>query len=219
MLVESGIDAVRIMTLARTLGLSRTSFYWHFADREALLDAPLERWRTKNTAGLIGRTERYAGSITEAVFNLFDCWITPELFDARLDFSIRNWARSDPALEPVVAKADADRIDAIRAMYSRHGYTDDQADIRARTVYLTQVGYISMMVEEPIETRLARMPAYVEAFTAGSSGGRRRALHGATPADITFPQPAQPGFSAAGQGGGRDLLPARSGCALSGVRS
>ncbi len=164
-LVESGIDAVRIMTLAKTLGLSRTSFYWHFADREALLDALLERWRTKNTAGLIGRTERYAGSITEAVFNLFDCWITPELFDARLDFAIRNWARSDPALEPVVAKADADRIDAIRAMYSRHGYTDDQADIRARTVYLTQVGYISMMVEEPIETRLARMPAYVEAFT------------------------------------------------------
>mgnify|MGYP001099691742 CR=1 FL=1 len=164
-LVDSGIESVRIMTLAKTLGLSRTSFYWHFADREALLDALLERWRAKNTAGLISRTNLYAATIAEAVFNLFDCWITPDLFDARLDFAIRNWARNDRTLEGVVAKADTDRIDAIRTMYVLHGYSQDTADIRARTVYLTQVGYISMMVDEPRETRLARMPAYVEAFT------------------------------------------------------
>ncbi len=165
LLIESGVESVKVMTVAKALGTSRTSFYWHFPDREALLDALVRRWREKNTANLVARTELYAASIVEAVLNLFDCWIAPELFDARLEFAIRNWARTAPALKPVVERTDSDRIDAIRAMFARHGYGPDQADIRARTIYLTQVGYISMMAEEPLDLRLARMPAYAEAFT------------------------------------------------------
>lgn len=165
LLVETGVESVKIMTMAKTLGLSRTSFYWHFPDRETLLDALIRRWRDKNTGNLIARTELYAGTIAEAVFNLFDCWITPELFDARLDFAIRNWAQKSPDLKRVLERADADRIEAIRAMFARHGFTPAQADIRARNVYLTQVGYIATMTEEPLDVRLARMPGYVEAFT------------------------------------------------------
>lgn len=165
LLVETGIDSVKVMTMAGQLGLSRTSFYWHFPDREALLEALVRRWRDRNTASLIARTEAYAATIAEAVFNLFDCWITPELFDARLDFAIRNWAQTAPALKRIVEQADSDRIAAIRAMFARHGYRPEQADTRARNLYLTQVGYISMMIEEPLDLRLARMPLYVEAFT------------------------------------------------------
>lgn len=165
LLVEKGVESVKVMAMAKALGLSRTSFYWHFADREALLDALIRRWRNGNTGNLIARTELYAASITEAVFNLFDCWITPDLFDARLDFAVRNWAQTDPDLKRLVERADADRIDAIRAMFERHGFASAQADIRARNVYLTQVGYIAMMTEEPLDTRLARMPVYAEVFT------------------------------------------------------
>jgi AcrR family transcriptional regulator len=165
LLVETGVESVKIMTMAKALGMSRTSFYWHFPDRETLLDALILRWRRKNTANLIERTELYAATIAEAVFNLFDCWIRPELFDARLDFAIRNWAQSAPDLKRLVERTDSERVDTIRAMFARHGYGPEQADIRARTVYLTQVGYISMMADEPLDVRLSRMPAYVEAFT------------------------------------------------------
>lgn len=165
LLVDQGAPAVKIMTLARALGVARTGFYWHFADRDALLAALLDRWRDTNTGNLIARAEAYADTITEAVFNLFDCWITPDLFDARLDFAVRTWARSDPALTPVLEAADAARIAAIDAMFRRFGYAPDQADTRARTIYLTQVGYIAMMVQEPNAPRLARMPAYIEVFT------------------------------------------------------
>ena len=165
LLVETGVESVKVMTMAKALGLSRTSFYWHFPDREALLDALIRRWRDKNTGNLIARTELYAATIAEAVFNLFDCWITPDLFDARLDFAIRNWAQTAPELKRVLEQADAARIDAIRTMFERHGFSAVQADIRARNVYLTQVGYIAMMTEEPLDMRLARMPVYVETFT------------------------------------------------------
>jgi AcrR family transcriptional regulator len=43
LLVEGGVEAVKVMPLAEKLGLSRTSFYWHFADREALLDGLVAR--------------------------------------------------------------------------------------------------------------------------------------------------------------------------------
>lgn len=167
MAIKSGVESVKVMPLAKKLGMSRTSFYWHFEDREALLTALIKRWRAKNTGNLIARTKIYAQSITEAVLNLFDCWINPELFDSRLDFVIRNWAQQSAELKQILEQADRERTDAIRAMFLRFGFDEQQADIRAHTVYYTQIGYISMMVDERLADRLAKMPTYVETF-AGS---------------------------------------------------
>lgn len=164
MLVESGIETVKVMALANALNMSRSSFYWHFSDHKALLDALIQRWKARNTGNLIARTEQYAETITEAVLNLFDCWIDPELFDARMDFAIRNWANNSPELKIILDQTDQQRIDAIRAMFSRFDFSDEQSDVRAHTVYYTQIGYISMMVSEPIQERLKHMPAYVESF-------------------------------------------------------
>ena len=163
-LVSGGVEAVKLGALAANLGLSRTSFYHHFADREALLSALVDRWQGQNTGNLVTRTQDYAETITEAVLNLFDCWITPELFDSRLEFAIRNWALGDAALGEVLIKADATRLAAITSMFTRFGFDADQADIRARTIYLTQIGYISMRSNESLELRLQRIPAYVVAF-------------------------------------------------------
>ncbi len=168
LLIEKGVDAVKVMPLAQTLGLSRTSFYGHFDSREALLAALVTRWRDKNTGNLIGQTRAYAETITEAVFNIFDCWLRPDLFDARLDHAIRNWALGDPALRAILEGNDADRIDAIAAMFERFGYTAEDARIRAFTIYYTQVGYVSMMVQEDTQVRVDRMPNYIEVFTGRS---------------------------------------------------
>ena len=164
-LVEQGVEAVKIQPLARALGLSRTSFYWHFADREALLTRLIEGWRQKNTGNLIAQTELFAESIAEAMFNLFDCWIDDALFDARLDQAVRDWAWGDPELWAIVTQADADRIAALDAMFLRFGFTEPEAGMRARTVIFAQTGYIAMALEEPLADRLARMPGYVTIYT------------------------------------------------------
>ncbi len=59
-LIESGVEAVKVQLLSKKLRLSRGSFYWMFKDREALLDALLERWREKNTGGIVKQAEAYA---------------------------------------------------------------------------------------------------------------------------------------------------------------
>ncbi len=164
MLVESGVEAVKVMPLAKALGLSRTGFYWHFEDREALLEALLQMWEAKNTGNLVRQTQAYAETITEAMFNLYDCWLDDDLFDARLDRAVRGWAHNDPMVQARIDRADAQRKAAIMAMFQRFDYSAAQAEARAMTVLYTQVGYISMRVEEPLEERISRMPDYAAVY-------------------------------------------------------
>lgn len=168
LLVESGVEAVKVMPLAERLGLSRTSFYWHFPDREALLSGLVDRWKAKNTGSLVARCRVQASTIAEALLNLFDCWYDDDLFDSRLEFAMRTWSLTDPAVAAAMAEADAVRVSAITDLFRRFGYGEAEADTRARTLYLTQVGYIALRSDESLDVRLSRNPAYVLTFSGAA---------------------------------------------------
>lgn len=164
-LLESGIEAVKILPLARRLGLSRTSFYWFFEDREQLLAALVARWRDKNTSGIVRQSEAYAESLAEAMLNLFDCWLDSELFDTRFEFAMRSWALQSSGILAEVQEADRIRMEALKRMFLRFGHSDITADVRARTTYLVQIGYISMQSREDLAERMKRIPEYITIFT------------------------------------------------------
>lgn len=164
-LKESGIDAVRVMPLAKRLGLSRTSFYWFFEDREQLLAALLSRWRDTNTGGLIRQSESYAESISEAILNVYECWLNPQLFDSQFEFAVRSWALQSNEVAAEVCVVDEHRMNALASMFRRFGYDNHSADARARTIYLTQIGYITMNTTEEITVRFDRIPHYLSIFT------------------------------------------------------
>ena len=164
-LLESGVDSVRILLLARRLNLSRTSFYWFFKDREELLAALLAQWRDKNTGNFVRQANAYAETLVEGLLNVSDCWFDASLFDSKFEFAVRSWALQSPGVEAEVHKADDLRLAALAGLFRRFGHNEISADVRARTVYLTQIGYISMQTSEDMALRLARMPAYMEVFS------------------------------------------------------
>ncbi|MDN5567826.1 MAG: TetR/AcrR family transcriptional regulator [Paracoccus sp. (in: a-proteobacteria)] len=164
-LIENGVDAVKIMPLAKSLNLSRTSFYWFFDDREALLAALLDGWQARTTVPLIDATHQYADTQSEAMLNVIGCFLTAATFDARLEFAIRSWALQDQAVANRVKDADDSRLAALSKMLVTWGHDAMAADVRARTVYLAQIGYISMQSSENLQTRLSRIPSYVEIYT------------------------------------------------------
>ncbi|WP_406645652.1 TetR/AcrR family transcriptional regulator [Aliisedimentitalea scapharcae] len=168
LLTEAGVEAVKVMPLAKRLGVSRTSFYWHFRDRDALLEALFQRWEQKNTGNLVARTQAPADNICEAVFNLFDCWLDDTLFDARLDLAIRNWARNDKDMQQRLDRSDDQRKQALVDMFVRHGFDPRDAEVRTMTAIYVQIGYISMQVRESFEYRIGLMPDYVTVFTGQS---------------------------------------------------
>jgi AcrR family transcriptional regulator len=164
-LLESGVDAVRILPLGKKLGLSRTSFYWFFKDREELLATLVAKWRDKNTGNLVKQSEAYAETLVEAMLNVFDCWVNNDLFDARFEFSIRSWALQSDEILAEVQKADQARLEALKQLFIRFGQPETTADVRARTVYLVQIGYISMQAKEDIALRMKRIPEYISIYT------------------------------------------------------
>ena len=170
--LDSGIEAVKIQPLASRLGLSRTSFYWFFADRDAVLQALLDDWDETNTKRLIQASDAFAETITEAALNVIGVFLPGGGFEPKLDLAIRGWAHQSDAVAATVNAADDLRLCAIRAMFERFGYPADEGDVRARTMYLVQIGYISMQVQEDLSLRLTRIPNYVKTFTGQSASVR-----------------------------------------------
>lgn len=165
MLVSNGIEAVKVMSLAKKLNLSRTGFYWFFADIGALHAEMIELWERRNTGNLIAACQLPAENVCVALFNVMDCWLDPKLFDARLDLAIRNWARTDTDLQHRLNEADMRRLDAVIELFRRHDFPYEQAEVRSMTLIYTQIGYISMKVAESRDERLLRVQRYVEIFS------------------------------------------------------
>lgn len=164
-LIEQGVEAVKIQPLSARLRLSRTSFYWFFKDRAALLSSLAEMWGERTTTPLVAACEAYAATKSEAMLNVIGCFLSDKTFDSRLEFAVRGWGLQDAEVLRQVQKADQDRLAALTAMLMRWGHHAQDADVRARTIYLTQIGYISMQTREDLETRLVRVPHYVEIYT------------------------------------------------------
>jgi AcrR family transcriptional regulator len=164
-LVAKGLAGVKIAALAAQMQVSRSSFYWYFRDRGALLDALLEDWESRNTAPLVGLCRAPSASICEACCNFFRCFLDPALFDRELDFAVRGWARVAPEIRPRIEAADAARLDAVTAMFARHDYAPAEADARARILYFMQLGYHALEVSEPMALRMSRLEPYILGFT------------------------------------------------------
>lgn len=165
LLLESGVDSVRIQPLAKRLRLSRTSFYWFFKDRESLLEALVAEWRDQNTGAIVRQSGAYAESLAEAMLNIFDCWLDPGLFDSKLEYAVRAWALQSPEVAAEVSRADETRIAALTDMFLRFGFPPVRADVAARVTYLAQIGYITMRSDEDISVRMRRFPDYISIYT------------------------------------------------------
>ena len=109
--------------------------------------------------------EQHAESLAEAMLNVFDCWLNEEIFDSKFEFAVRSWALQSDDLLAEVRQADQIRLEALKRMFMRFGHAENTADVRARTTYLVQIGYISMQSNEDIALRMKRIPESLAIYT------------------------------------------------------
>ncbi|MCZ4351225.1 TetR/AcrR family transcriptional regulator [Roseovarius aestuarii] len=164
-LVSEGVAEVKVLALGARLDVSRSSFYGYFKSRKHLLKALLDDWEDRNTKSIVDKVEMPASSISEAVCNFFRCFLDPKLFDHGLDFAVREWSRRDSAVRQRIDAADATRLKALCAMFERFGYSEYDADTRARILYFMQLGYHALELREPMSERVARLDGYLRGFT------------------------------------------------------
>ncbi|GGI30310.1 TetR/AcrR family transcriptional regulator [Bradyrhizobium guangdongense] len=134
-LARSGFTALKADPLAKALGVSRGSFYWHFADLGAFHAAVLKRWREIAAEEIIAGVEAVGGEPLKALLR--------RSFGARLDLerAVRNWAAFDPAAQTAVRAIDRRRLDYIEALLQRRGFSATTARARAQLLYWTFLGF------------------------------------------------------------------------------
>ena len=141
-LVDEGIDHVRVDVLANQLGVTRGSFYWHFRDREDLLRRVLQAWHARTTEQLTQRLERASVDAREQLRDVISLPFRGKaaVRGARIELAIRAWARRDAMARAAVDEADASRIGYIAQVFSSLGFTVLEARSRAFLLYAYVVG-------------------------------------------------------------------------------
>jgi AcrR family transcriptional regulator len=164
-LIEDGIDRVKVQLIAHKLKVSRSSFYYFFKDTKDLQSQMVEFWLRKNTGPIIERAMRPADTIAQAILNVFECWMDSSLFDPQLDVAVRIWARRSNTVDTVVTQADEQRVDALTRMFIRYEYEQEEALVRARVLYFTQIGYFTLDVPESMKMRFKHVESCVRVFS------------------------------------------------------
>jgi AcrR family transcriptional regulator len=136
-LAERGIDGVRIEVLAKRLQVTKGSFYWHFADRPALLSALLEQWRRRATLGIIDRYESTHEPAPKRLARLLRLQFDAKQAEigADIELSVRLWGRHDPRAAQVLQEIDELRLRYIGTLLEQSGVKPEIARGRAVLAY------------------------------------------------------------------------------------
>jgi AcrR family transcriptional regulator len=144
-LAKSGFTGLKADPLAKAMGVSRGSFYWHFADLGAFHAAVLRRWREIAAEQIIADVEADSDDPLKSLLR--------RSFGARLDLerAVRNWAAFDPAAQAAVRAIDRRRFDYIEALLAKRGLAPATAQARAQILYWTFLGFALSGAPVPTE--------------------------------------------------------------------
>ncbi|KUL33911.1 TetR family transcriptional regulator [Streptomyces sp. NRRL F-4489] len=132
-LAAGGPDAVRIESLAQSLGVSKGGFYGFFRNRDALLTEMLDTWEREVTEAVIEAVESGGGDAREKLGRLFT--LVASLRDGPVtgpaaDLAIRDWARRDEAVAHRLRRVDNRRMAYLRSLFG--SFCPDEDDVEAR---------------------------------------------------------------------------------------
>ena len=129
---------MRVERLAGDVGVTKGSFYHHFRDRGALLEALLDFWAREMTDAEFARLETMRGGLAARLLALAEDVLEKGM--GRYDPAIRAWARHDRKVAAAVAQVDRRRVKALAGFFEEGGFSAAEARIRARTFYTFLLG-------------------------------------------------------------------------------
>src|SRR6266513_5676030 len=136
-LARNGFTALKADPLAKAMGVSRGSFYWHFADIGAFHAAILKHWRDVAAEQIIANLE--AASNDDNPIPL----LLRQAFGGRLalENAVRTWATLDPAARAAVQAIDRRRLGYVEKLLKASGLSADIARARAQILYWAFLGF------------------------------------------------------------------------------
>ncbi|TDR48602.1 TetR family transcriptional regulator [Tahibacter aquaticus] len=142
-IAEQGINGAAVEPLARRLGVTKGSFYWHFPTREALLKAALERWERVDEEEFLGvEPIRDPRERLRALFRR-----TSREMQSHVIYSALLRALDHPVVQPVMSRVSQKRIDFLTIAYRQLGLDRLAASYRARLAYAAYAGFLQLSLQ------------------------------------------------------------------------
>ena len=136
-LTTQGFAALKAEPLAKAMGVSRGSFYWHFADIGAFHAAILKTWRKVAAEAIIADVDA-ASAGADPLIVLLQRVYAEKL---ALERAVRGWAAFDAAAKAAVQAIDRRRLDYVEGLIRAKGIPTDVAQVRAQILYWAFLGY------------------------------------------------------------------------------
>jgi AcrR family transcriptional regulator len=147
-LAEHGVAGVAVDRLARTLGVTRGSFYWHFRDRRELIDAALEQWEQEHTTDLLPEVKAIQDPVARLRYVFRGVYERPV---ERIELALAS-AADDPLVATAVARVTRMRLDFLRRIFTDLGLSDEEASDRAWLAYALYTGHHLLARNDEIRT-------------------------------------------------------------------
>ena len=146
-IAEGGLAAVAVMPLAKRLGATKGSFYWHFANRDALVNAALAEWERSHTTAVIAEIEASSDDPLQQLRLLFR---RVARLAARDRIELALLATADhPIVQPVLDRVTSQRIEFVAGRFQRLGFSRAQAKRRALLAYSAYAGHAQLVHASP----------------------------------------------------------------------
>jgi AcrR family transcriptional regulator len=111
--------------------VTKGGFYWHFGDRQALLEEMLDTWERVVIDEAIERVESGGGDARAKLRRLFALASSPEARGlGSIDLAIRDWARREKTVARRLKRVDSRRMDYMRSLFAQ--FCPDQDDVEVR---------------------------------------------------------------------------------------
>lgn len=148
-LAAEGISGLRVEVLAKRLGVTKGSFYWHFKDRQDLLGEALAVWKDGRIRDIAKQTRVTPGKEAQQILHLIEVYSASRNRKGMLiELAVRDWAKRDAGVAAVVSEVDAFRFKSARDLFLRCGLTVKEASSRSLLLYAYVFGQSLMVVDQ-----------------------------------------------------------------------
>ena len=141
LIAEKGIRAVAVEALAKRMGVTKGSFYWHFPNRDALLEQSLLSWEKHDATNLVASLS--AIDDPRERLRSFFRRIGRERFTHDVYSSLCT-AADHPKVEPLLERVAERRMKHIETAFGEIGFDPAEASHRARLTYSTYLGFLQL---------------------------------------------------------------------------